>query len=239
MYLCEATSVRGFVQQLAVSYVRNGYFFYVPGTIPEGKDPKATDERIIQKYGIDASKWTRWKRKRAGLANIQYIRFVRFFVLLATEGEHRFFVEEPDIRDIRRFPIRFYGYSISFREGRDGKWHPSVRIDEIEFAVLKAKFMRAALTGSGDFLAGRLKALRFAPYAPVRNQYRQLLRAVNRKRKLAALETLPLESLPRRRRVVSPFKEKIASEAGTAGGAANDDDANEDMPRAKGGDDFG
>jgi hypothetical protein len=170
MYLCEATSVEGFVQQLAVSYVRNGYCFYVPGAIPEGKNPKATDDRIIHKYDIAVSKWVRWRRKQAGQANVQYIRFGRFFVLMATEGEHRFFMEEHDIRDIRRFPIRFYGYSIGYRQGKDGKWHPSVRIDEVEFAVLKAKLLQTALNGGVEFLVGRLKSLRFALYAPVRTQ---------------------------------------------------------------------
>jgi hypothetical protein len=33
-YRCEATSVAGFIQQLAVAYVGRGYFFYVAGVIP-------------------------------------------------------------------------------------------------------------------------------------------------------------------------------------------------------------
>jgi hypothetical protein len=223
MYLCEATSVEGFVQQLAVSYVGNGYFFYVAGAIPEGKDPRSTDAKLIQKYDIAVSKWTRCRRKRAGLANVQYIRFGRFFVLLATEGEHGFFKEEHDIRDIRRFPVRFYGYSISYREGRDGKWHPSVRIDETEFAMLKAKLLQIALAGNFDFLVRRLKALPFAPYAPVRIQYWQLLRALNRKRVLASLEPLEAGILPSGRRVVSPFKETRATAQRDLGIASNGD----------------
>jgi len=206
MYRCEATSVQGFIQQLAVSYVGRGYWFYVAGAVPEGKDPSVVDEKLIKKYEIGISKWSRARRRRAGLASIQYIRFGRFFVLLATLGEHRFFAEEGEIRDIRRFPIRCYGYSISYRQGRDGKWHPSVRIDAAEFAVLKARLLRVALTGSVDFLASRVRALRFAAYAPVRNQYRQLLRELNRKRRLASLEALPGGILPTRRRVVGPFE---------------------------------
>ena len=34
-YRCAATSVGGFIQQLAVSYVGRGYWFYVTGVIPE------------------------------------------------------------------------------------------------------------------------------------------------------------------------------------------------------------
>src|SRR5262249_4567587 len=36
-YHWEAVSVAGFIQQLAVSYVGSGYWFYVTGRIPEGK----------------------------------------------------------------------------------------------------------------------------------------------------------------------------------------------------------
>jgi hypothetical protein len=211
MYRCEATSVQGFVQQLAVSYVGRGYWFYVAGSIPEGKDPQITDEKLIEKYGIDISKWARARRRRTGLASMQYLRFGRFFVLLATVGEHPFFAEERDIRDIRRFPIRFYGYSVSYRPGRDERWHASVRIDAAEFGVLKARFLRIALTGSVEFLVSQLRALRFAPYAPVRMQYRQLLRALNRKRGLASLELLSAGILPAGRRVVAPFKETGAT----------------------------
>src|SRR5215475_6096161 len=93
-YRCEATSVAGFVQQLAVAYVGRGYFFYVRGEIPERKDPRAVDEKLITKYGIAIGKTARARRKAAGFANVQYIRFRQSFVLLATPGKHRFFEEE-------------------------------------------------------------------------------------------------------------------------------------------------
>ena len=49
-YRCEATSVAGFVQQLSVAYIGRGYFFYVVGEIPEGKDPHSVDQKLIQQY---------------------------------------------------------------------------------------------------------------------------------------------------------------------------------------------
>lgn len=85
MYRCETTSVEGFIQQLAVAYVARGYWFYVAGFIPEGKDPRRTDAKLIEKYGVDIFKWTRVRRKRQGRATVQHLRFNRFFVLLATE----------------------------------------------------------------------------------------------------------------------------------------------------------
>lgn len=101
-YRCVAASVAGFVQQLAVSYVTHGYYFYVLGRIPDHKLPAETDQKIISQYGIDVSKWTRARRKKDGLANVHYLRYGRFFVLLATHGEHPFFeAEAKQIQDIR------------------------------------------------------------------------------------------------------------------------------------------
>src|SRR5262245_58080496 len=121
-YRYEATSVAGFIQQLAISYLANGYFFYVMGHIPDAKDPRATDKRILEKYGIAASKFVRYRRKGAGRANLQYLRHDRTFLILATHGAHAFFeAEASNIRDARRVPIKFKGYAVSYRGG-----HPSV-----------------------------------------------------------------------------------------------------------------
>ena len=115
-YQCEATSLGGFVQQLAVAYIANGYWFYVTGSIPERKDATAVDRKLIERYGIGLSKWAAARRKRAGGANLQYIRFGRFFVLLSTYGEHPFFRDEAGgIRKVQQVPIKFGGYSIGHR----------------------------------------------------------------------------------------------------------------------------
>src|SRR3954452_23600511 len=117
-YRCEATSVSGFIQQLAVGYVGRGYYFYVVGQIPEGKDPRRTDEKLIEKYGIDIGKTARASRKALGRANVQYLRFRNNFVLLATPGEHEFFDSEAgQIRDAREMPIKLFGYAVSSRNG--------------------------------------------------------------------------------------------------------------------------
>src|SRR5437762_11820051 len=117
-YRCEATSVAGFIQQLAVSYVGHGYVFYVTGEIPERKDPRGVDEKLVAKYGLASGKTSRARRKAAGLANVQYLRYGRLFVLLSTPGKHPIFDEEREfIRDARKVPIKFGGYSISYRAG--------------------------------------------------------------------------------------------------------------------------
>ena len=50
----------GFIQQLAVCYLRNGYRFYVLGTIAEGKDCLLIDEQILDRYDIRQTKDTRY-----------------------------------------------------------------------------------------------------------------------------------------------------------------------------------
>lgn len=200
-YRCEATSVAGFIQQLAVAYVGRGYFFYVTGEIPEKKDPRLVDEKLVQKYGLGIGKATRARRKAAGLANIQYIRFQRYFVLLATPGRHEFFQEERQfIRDAREVPIKFGGYAVSYRSG-----HPHVRIEERRYRELKAHFADVAVHRNREWLEEQFSRLPFEPYAPVRSQLFAILRAVNRRRRLARFEEVAATCVRVRRRVMPPF----------------------------------
>jgi hypothetical protein len=201
VYQTEATSIEGFVQQLAVSFVGKGYFFYVTGSIPEGKDPRAVDEKLIARYGIGISKWARVRRKQAGTANLQYLRFERFFVLLATHGKHRFFEDEECVRDIRRTPIRFAGYSISCRGG-----HPHVRIEQEEYKQLKAYLLELAIHRSLVTVERELAQIPFEPYAPVRGQLLCILRAVNRARKKAGFTPVTRQVFRFKRRICRPFE---------------------------------
>jgi hypothetical protein len=201
-YRYEATSVEGFVQQLAVGYVAHGYWFYVTGFVPDGKDVRAVDEKLIARYGVAVSRTERARRKRAGLANVHYLRLERFFVLLATHGQHRFFEEEADVvRDIRHVPLKHRGYSVSYRGG-----HPSVRIEREEFKRRRAFFLELACHRSAPALAAHFGRVPFEPYAPVRTQLFIILRAVNRARNTAGFEPVPWTSLRLRRRVVRPFE---------------------------------
>ena len=202
VYRTEATSIEGFIQQLAVSLVGKGYFFFVTGSVPEGKDPRAVDEKLIGRYGIDISKWARVRRKRAGTANVRYIRFDRFFVLVATHGRHAFFeAEASSIRDARRTPIRFAGYSVSYRGG-----HPHVRIEQEEYKGLKAYFLDLAVHRSVTDLERELRQLRFEPYAPIRRQLLCILRAVNQARKKSGFTPITNRVFHFRRRIYRPFE---------------------------------
>ncbi len=201
-YRCSASTIEGFIQQLAVCYVGRGYWFYVTGFVPDGKDPRAVDAKLIEKYGIDISKWARVRRKAAGLANIHYLRHGRFFVLIATRGNHAFFQEErSSIKDCRETPIKFASYAVSYRGG-----HAHVRIERETVRELAAHFAELALKRKEADLEKLFRWLPFEPYAPVRTQIQTLLRAVNRKRRTAGLAQIAHTCVRQRRKTVKPFE---------------------------------
>lgn len=210
MYRCETTSIEGFVQKVAVDYVRRGYFFFSAGRIPAGKDAGAIDAKLLAKYRIDGSKKERARRKQNRQANMQYIRHENFFVLLATHGSHDFF-ESEDFQDARRTPIRYAGYSISFRNGR-----VCVRIEVEEYKRLKAYMAGLACRRSAASLAEEFRRIPFLPYAPVRQQLLQIWRAVNRARLIAGYARLPVDVVPWKRAVVKPFEKPARAERAKA-----------------------
>ena len=215
-YRYEATGIPGFVQQLAVSYLTNGYHQYVACRIPPHKDPVAVDCKLIRRYDIAVSKWTRARRKKAGLANLQYLRLGRYFLLLATSGRHRFFEDEAaSIRDVSRGqPIQFASYSIGYYNGR-----VSVRLPLMLSQQVRGELLRLALRLDTASLDRRFASLPFEPYAPVRRQLYSILRAVNAKRKTAGLEMVDWRCIRSRRRVVEALlppqleSGKVSSEA--------------------------
>jgi len=212
MYRYLAASVEGFVQQLAVCYVTHGYFFYVTGQIPAEKDPEKTDRKIIERYGIEISKSTRVKRKKAGEANLQYLRFGHFFVILATAGVHVFFEGEAAVlKDLRESPLRFHDYAISCHKSwAKGKVHASVRIDHERYSEIKARFVEISVHRTVEQLTGEFQAFPFEPYAPIRNQLYAILKAVNSKRHAAGLEAVPKTALRLLRKTTRPFADDVA-----------------------------
>lgn len=219
-YRCEANSTHAVVQLMAASYLRHGYFWYVTGTIPAGKDPTQVDQKLIAKYGLDISEWERSRRKKQGLANAHYLRHDRWFILLVTEGHHPLKApaakggEGESIRDCRRVPIRIDGYAISYRragvtpKGKPSpKWHAHVRIDGPTLRGLKAHFQNIACHRSPENLAQELAGIPFARYAPVRRQLLTLLRQINKARESMGYKTLPHSVLRLRRTPVKVYRD--------------------------------
>lgn len=216
-YRCVATSPEGLVQQVAVCYLRHGYWFYVTGRINRTKDPLKIDQKLISKYGIDLSERERADRKRRGLANLQYIRYQNWFVMMATEGHHPLKQQErKQIRDCRRYPIKFEGYSVSYRRspitpkgGGPPKWHACVRIDNATYKQLKSYFHDRATHPSAEELARDFAKIPFCRYAPIRRQLLNILRSVNKQRQKMGYSIVPIQSLCLRRKTVSPFAPEL------------------------------
>ena len=199
-YLSEATSEAGFLQQLAVAYISKGYRYYVRGYVKRTKDPRKVDLKIINEFGLDISKHTRFRRKAKGMANIQYLRFERDFVILATPGKcDRFYIqEEKSVRSINKTPIRFHNYSIGYR---GGKVH--VRIEDERYRELKSYFLDIALHRKADAVEAEFRKVWFEPYAPVRAQLLRIWYQVNQIRKKAGYEPLSKDCIRVRRRQVT------------------------------------
>lgn len=211
-YRCVASSPEGLVQQVAVSYLRHGYWWYASGRIPRGKDAEKVDRKLVAKYGIDISERQRATRKAKGLANMQYIRHDNWFLLLATEGHHPFKSQEQ-IRDCRRHPIRFEGYSISYRRGgvtpsggASPKWHACVRMAPTTYRELKTFLVMRAKHRQAETLIEDFRRIPFARYAPIRRQMLNIHRAVNHVRRSAGFEDVPVSALKLRREIVQPFE---------------------------------
>jgi hypothetical protein len=213
-YRCVASSPEGLVQQVAVCYLRHGYWWYVSGRIPKHKNPESVDRKLVAKYEINLTDRQRAHRKRRGLANLQYIRYGHWFLLLVTDGHHRFKLEERNrIRDCRRHPIRFEGYSISYRRsgitppgGGAPKWHACVRIDPPTYRQLKAFFLDRACHRSFENLTMDFARVPYARFAPVRRQLLTIYRAVNQARQRMGYVQLPTSVLRLRREIVQPFE---------------------------------
>jgi hypothetical protein len=186
-YLCEAASPAAFVQHLGATLLRNGYVFYVTGVVPKKRQPHEVDAKMVGKYGITASKFTRARRKRAGLPNAHYLRHGDFWVCLVTAGHQQFFAEEGKaVRDARETPIKYEGYAVGFYEGK-----PSIRLDEGTYLNLRAHLEDIATKRSASSLGKMIYNLPFRPYRGVRKQLYEILEGVNEARRAAGLELVP------------------------------------------------
>ena len=197
--------------------------FYTSGQVPEGKDPCKTDEKLISLYDIRKTDGQRYRAKKRGDANIQYIRFERDWLMLATAGNHLWReLERKNIRDCRRQPIQFQGYSISLKQGlyrpvrcrrnrddsteRDDKMRVRVLIARNAFRELKADFNQLARKRRADWIAAKFFNVPFEPYAPIRRQLLQLLNGVNQIRKESGLSKISSDVIRFRRKIVKPFE---------------------------------
>ena len=156
------------------------------GLLPQGKDYRAIDDRIIAKYGIAKNRWERCRRKRAGEDNLRYLRDGRWFLLIATgpRGQKSLLQERGQHSRRAGVPIRFHGYELTYRGGR--VW---VRIDREHLRGIRKRFVRMAVWAGALTLSSEFQGIPFKPYRPACFcQLFRLLREVNRRRNAAGLE---------------------------------------------------
>ncbi len=216
-YRYEVTSVEGLIQQLVV-HLRNGYWFYAQGRVPEAKRVDLVDEKLLDKYDIRLSKYQRARRKALGRYNVQYLRFGRTWFLLATHGLHPrdkpgkpaeenfHHAERKNIRDARKCSLRVEGYSLSYRRSKDGKFHVLVSIDNTSYKELRDYLVSAASKRSLGWCVCQIWNTPYEPYEPVRNQLRTIVRQMNERRKRAGKEVIPYKFIPWKRKIVRPFE---------------------------------
>ena len=219
-YQWEATSVSGFLAQL-VSYVAAGHYFYITGVVPERKPVQRVDDKLLALYDIAKPKWRRARRHRAGIAGIHYLRHGRFFVLIATHGKHRFFVDHAtQVRDIRRTALKFRGYSIRHTfSAADRRWKVFVRLDRQTYRDLRTYLLQLGVHPDfrpRDKMEDEFRRLPVVPYQPVHRQLLAILRSVNRKRRQAGLSKLDPSCIPKNRRIGCPFAGGEGSDAEAA-----------------------
>lgn len=221
-YKYEVTSLTGFLQRVATHLLPKGYYFYVQGIVPAGKDPTALDAKLLTKYDVVKSEGARRWRKQQGLGNVQYVRFERSWILLATHGDHPIRAGEgSNLKDVRRAPLRIGDYTVTVKRGdflkkfsaedkptADGHWRVRVLIAREAYRELCAYFVSIACHRRADALFAELLAIPFEPYAPVRKQLLKLWRLVNAKRESAGYAKVPVNSLRMKRRIVKAFEER-------------------------------
>jgi hypothetical protein len=206
-YRCIATSRAGFFQQLSrLLRPKEGYFYAVQGEIPDGKDPRKTDRRIIEEYSLGVSRWTNARAKKHGRAKVQYLRFERSYVKLATPGDPQAGAadfrerEKSRLKDLRETSLHLFGHSVGMRGGK-----PHIRIGERTYRRLLRGLKAQALRLSREELEERLHNLPFEPFAPVAQQFKKLLFHANLRRRAAGLPPARKSCLRLRCRSVRVF----------------------------------
>jgi len=219
-YKYEVTSLVGYLQRVATHLLPKGYYFFVQGVVPHGKDPTQLDAKLLAKYDVAKTEGARRWRKEQGLGNVQYVRFGRSWMLLATHGDHSIREGEgANLKDVRRVPIRIGDYSLYVKRGDflkkriadtpalpDGRWRVRVLIARDPYRELCAYFLEIACHRQAEALAHELFSLPYVPYAPVRKQLLKLLRLVNAKRQASGFTKIAPSCLRFKRQIVKSFE---------------------------------
>ncbi len=185
-------SIDGYLSQVT-RLAGRGYYFYFAGCLKDGKEPERLDAKLIAKWKLDQPYWKREKRRRGAAPSIWYLRYEQHYLLLATHGRqdsgepHEFFSEyESCLRDIRRYALYTFGYSIRYPRSKETGTHRAfVRLDKATYLDLKERMCEKAVREryrERDAFEELFRRLPYQPYREVGRQLRTIVKEANKRR---------------------------------------------------------
>jgi len=150
-----ATSWQGFLQFLVYAFGR-GYFWYCHTVFPERKKSKweSIDQKLIERYKADLSKFQRARKKKKGIMNFLYIRWSMHSVILHSKGvlDPEIEIQDP-FKDIRKNPLEIkISEDISMSIYKTDQKGFSVKLSKETYKGFKAVIWDSAKTQNKDIL---------------------------------------------------------------------------------------
>jgi len=217
-YQVEARDIGSFLGQV-VRYVSSGHYFYIRCVIPEQKDPRAVDEKLVNLYDIARKNWQRKRRYLRDRAGIHYLRYGRLFVVMLSKGRHDAFYRDhgSQVSDIRRTALKALGYSVRYTYSQtDRRQKVFVRLDRKTYRELRCHMLSLCTWEcfrDRKRMEREFKRLDFEFYSPVYQQVYSVLKTVNCARRRRGFEPIGYQCIPHWIRVSKVF---VGDETGLA-----------------------
>jgi hypothetical protein len=213
LYRYETKNIDGFLSQL-VRYIANGgHYFYIRVRVPEGKDPNAIAEKLLDRYDIRKSRWQRKRRHLKESASIHLLLYQELIVIILTKGQHEKFYQDhhSQVQDIRRTALKVFGYTVrhSFSE-IEKRQKVFIRLDAKTYRKVMAHMLTIGVWDSyrdKTALEREFNRLPYQPYGPVFAQLCVIAKQVNKVRRRRGFDAIDLSCIKNKRRLGTVFVE--------------------------------
>lgn len=182
MYQYKVGNYQGMLQML-VYLIGRGYFFYCLVHLPTQKRDKwdKVDQKLIDKYQCEKSKWQRSRAKVKGDANFYYLRLDALAVILHTPGAFpdTILADDP-FEDIRKKPCTLQITELTaFDVSVTKEKKVSVKLNSKTYQGLKDNIAQTAELKSKELLIREYNKVNgFPAWAGIIAQKRQLAKHV-------------------------------------------------------------
>ena len=217
-YRYEAKNIDGFLSQL-VRYIANGgHYFYIRVRVPEGKDPTATAEKLLDRYDIRKSRWQRKRRHLKETASIHLLKYQEVIVVILTKGKHEKFYADhhSQVQDIRRTALKIFGYSVRYGFSEiEKRQKVFIRLDVKTYRKVLAHMLTIGVWDSyrdKTALEREFNRLPYQPYEPVFAQLCAIAKHVNKVRRRRGFEGMELACIKNKRRLCTVFVKQDETE---------------------------